>query len=123
MIDHVEDTIEEEDESDLIDSSTAESLVLPSIAITPSLKNKENIFEKADNVFPGPPLAEPESLALPSIVENPSWKKEEDISEEKEFGKKIEGKHLTIALENRNRRAVAMLFRSLPFCSDTTVIE
>ena len=123
MIDHVDDTIEEEDESDLIESSTVETLALPSIVITPSLNNEEDIFEKAEPEFPEPPLAEPESLALPSIVVNPSWEKEENITEEKGYGKKIEEKQVTIALDSRNRRVVAMLFRSLPFCSDTTVIE
>ena len=123
MIDHVEDTIVEEDEeeSDFVEPSIVEgeSLTLPSIVITPSLNQEEDICKEDNSSFMKPPLAEPESLALPSVVSIPNWKKDENLFEEQ----KIDEKHVKFVLENRNQRIVAMLFRSLPFCSDTTVIE
>ena len=119
MIDHVDnDTILEEDESEtsIVES---ESLTIPSIVITPILNKKEVIVEDEDGVYKNPPLAEPESLVLPSIVTKTS---EEDVFEKDVYDPVLE-KSTKLVIPNTNQRIVAMLFRSLPFCSDSTVIE
>ena len=127
MIDHTDDIIEEEDETEVneTDLVAQDSVTVPSIVITPSAKKTEDILYK-DEVDPiKPPLAEPESLALPSVVISPTFEKELSSNDKDDIDSDAEdvSSDKVLVLEHNNRRIIAMLFKSLPFCSDTSVIE
>ena len=120
MIDHVDDTILEEDESEssIVES---ESLTIPSIVITPILKKKEIFDEEEDRIYMRPPLAEPESLVLPSIETDRGIIKEGHQFEKDVFDPVIDEKNTKLAHPSKNQRIVAGI--DFPIYSLQTVPE